>query len=202
MRCGFIIPDMAGGKAGAIVGLAREAEAAGWDGIFYWDSDWGHSPWVVLAGMAMRTEQVRIGAVLHPLAWRRPWLLARDTATLDQLSNGRLVVPIGLGAVDEDDFARGRTRFGEPVDRRVRAQLIDEGLEILSGLWSGRPVTFHGAHYHLEDFSVQPTPVQSPHVPIWVVGVWGRRKSMRRVLRCDGILAAGKMDEDGTSSPL
>jgi alkanesulfonate monooxygenase SsuD/methylene tetrahydromethanopterin reductase-like flavin-dependent oxidoreductase (luciferase family) len=152
--------------------------------------------------MAMQTEQVRIGAVLHPLAWRRPWLLARDAATLDRLSNGRLVVPVGLGAVEGDDFARGRTRFGEPVDRRVRAQLLDEGLEILSGLWSGHPVTFHGAHYHLDDFSIQLTPVQSPRVPIWVVGVWGRRQSMQRVLRCDGILAASKMDRNGTSSPL
>jgi alkanesulfonate monooxygenase SsuD/methylene tetrahydromethanopterin reductase-like flavin-dependent oxidoreductase (luciferase family) len=98
MRCGFIIPDMAGSRVGAIVGLAREAEETGWDGIFFWDADWGFSPWVVLAGMAMQTERVRIGAVLHPLAWRRPWLLARDAATLDQLSNGRLVVPVGLGA--------------------------------------------------------------------------------------------------------
>jgi alkanesulfonate monooxygenase SsuD/methylene tetrahydromethanopterin reductase-like flavin-dependent oxidoreductase (luciferase family) len=188
MLYGFIIPDMTDATTNAIVGLARDAEAAGWDAIFFWDGDWGYSPWITLAAMAVQTERVRLGAILHPLAWRQPWLFARETASLDQLSNGRLIVSIGLGAVDEQDFARGRTRFGTPVDRNIRAQLLDEGLEIVDRLWSGQAVSFHGEHYQLEDFRMRPTPVQSPRVPIWAVGVWGRRKSMARVLRCDGML--------------
>ena len=188
MRYGFIIPDMSDATTDAIVALARDAEAAGWDAIFFWDGDWGYSPWITLAAMAVHTRHVRLGAILHPLAWRQPWLFARETASLDQLSQGRLIVSIGLGAVDQQDFARGRTRFGEPVDRKVRAQLLDEGLEVVNRLWSGQAITFQGEHYQIEGFKMRPTPVQSPRIPIWAVGVWGRPKSMARVLRCDGIL--------------
>ena len=188
MRYGFIIPDIQDARTNEIVGLARDAEAAGWDAIFFWDGDWGYSPWITLAGMAVQTERIHLGAVLHPLPWRQPWLFAREAASLDQLSNGRLVVPIGIGAINEQDVERGRTRFGEPVDRKIRAQLMDEALEIVTGLWAGEPVTFHGDHYHMEDFSLRPVHVQSPRIPIWVVGVWGKRKSMERVLRCDGML--------------
>ena len=198
MRYGFIIPDMTGAATNEIVDLAREAEASGWDALFFWDGDWGFSPWITLAAMAVQTERIRLGAILHPLAWRQPWLFARETATLDQLSNGRLIVSIGLGAVDEQDFARGRTRFGEAVDRKIRAQLLDEGLTIVNSLWSGEPVTFHGDHYHLEDFSMRPTPAQSPRIPIWAVGVWDRPKSMERVLRCDGMLTSEANTVDDT----
>lgn len=188
MQYGFIIPDVTGERIDDIVGLAREAEEAGWDAIFFWDADWGQSPWVVMSAMATQTRRVRLGAILHPLAWRQPWLFARDAATLDQLAHGRLVVSIGMGAVDEQDMARGRTRFGVTTDRAVRARLIDEGLEIVTGLWGGEPYSFHGEHYQLEEFRLIPTPAQSPRIPIWAVGVWGRPKSMARVLRCDGML--------------
>jgi alkanesulfonate monooxygenase SsuD/methylene tetrahydromethanopterin reductase-like flavin-dependent oxidoreductase (luciferase family) len=188
MHYGFIIPDMTDATTNEIVGLARDAEAAGWDAIFFWDGDWGYSPWITLAAMAVHTEHIRLGAILHPLAWRQPWLFARETASLDQLSHGRLIVSIGLGAVNDQDFARGRTGFGEPVDRKLRAQLLDEGLDVVNRLWSGQASTFEGQHYRLEDFRMRPTPVQLPRIPIWAVGVWGRRKSMARVLRCDGIL--------------
>ncbi len=195
MRYGLIIPDIRDAGPAAIAALAPEAEANGWDALFFWDGDWGLSPWVLLAAMAVQTERIRLGAILHPLPWRQPWLFARDSATLDQLSNGRLIVSVGLGAVDEEDMARGRTRFGQPVDRKIRAGLLDEGLAVVTGLWSGQPVTFQGEHYRLEAFSVRPVPVQAPRIPIWAVGVWGRPKSMERVLRCDGMLV------DASASP-
>lgn len=197
MRYGFVIPDPKDAQTNEIVGLAREAEAAGWDAIFFWDGDWGYSPWVILSAMAVQTERIRLGAILHPLPWRQPWLFARDTATLDQLSQGRLIVSIGLGAVEEPDFERGRTPFGEPVDRKLRAQRMDEALEITTRLWSGEAVTFQGTHNQLDDFKLRPVPVQSPRIPIWAVGIWGRRKSMERVLRCDGMLVseAASLDE-------
>ena len=188
MHYGFIIPDMPDGKTNEIVSLASDAEASGWDAIFYWDGDWAYSPWVTLAEMAIRTSRIRIGAILHPLAWRQPWTFARETATLDQLSAGRLIVSVGLGAVMEPDWERGRTRWGLPVDRKVRAQLLDEGLEIVNRLWTGEPVTFRGEHYQIADLTLQPTPVQSPRIPIWAVGILGSRKSMNRVLSCDGML--------------
>jgi alkanesulfonate monooxygenase SsuD/methylene tetrahydromethanopterin reductase-like flavin-dependent oxidoreductase (luciferase family) len=187
VRYGIVIPK---GDPRAVAELAREAEEAGWDGAFYWDGISigemeAYDPWVVMAAMAMRTERVRIGAMLTPPARRRPWKLARETVALDHLSNGRLVLPVGLGAVDDGGFSK----VGEPTDRRVRARLLDESLEILTGLWSGEPFSYEGEHYRLEEMTFLPRPVQSPRVPIWVVGAWPSERSMRRALRYDGILA-------------
>ena len=187
MRYGFIIPK---GDPLTVAGLAREVEEAGWDGAFYWDGICvgamdTYDPWVVMAAMAMRTERVRIGAMLTPPARRRPWKLARESATLDHLSGGRLVMPVGLGATDDGGFSK----VGEPVDRKVRAELLDESLEILTGLWSGEPFSYEGRHYRLEEMTFLPPPVQRPRVPIWVVGAWPSKKSMNRALRYDGLLA-------------
>jgi alkanesulfonate monooxygenase SsuD/methylene tetrahydromethanopterin reductase-like flavin-dependent oxidoreductase (luciferase family) len=173
------------------VRLAREAEEAGWDGVFYWDGICvgemeTYDPWVVMAAMAMETNRVRLGAILTPPARRRPWKLARETMTLDHLSDGRLVLPVGLGALDDGGFSK----VGEPTDRKIRAQLLDEGLEILTGLWSGEPFSYEGEHYRLGEMTFLPPPVQRPRIPIWVVGAWPSKKSMNRALRYDGILAA------------
>ncbi len=200
MQYGFIIP---GGEIHTIVEMACEAEAAGWDGVFYWDGiciqgvGLMYDPWVVLAAIALRTSRVRIGAILTPLSRRRPWKLARETVSVDQLSHGRLILPVGLGALDDGGFAK----VGEPTDRKTRAQLLDEGLAILTGLWSGQPFSFQGDHYHLEEMTFAPTPVQSPRIPIWVVGVWPRTKSMQRVLRYDGILPQ-KLNSDGSGGTV
>jgi alkanesulfonate monooxygenase SsuD/methylene tetrahydromethanopterin reductase-like flavin-dependent oxidoreductase (luciferase family) len=200
MRYGFIIPR---GDVDAIVAMAVEAEEAGWDGVFYWDGISIPSvgamfdPWVVLAAIAAHTKHVRIGAMLTPLSRRRPWKLARETVTVDHLSHGRLIVPVGLGALDDEGFAK----VGEATDRKVRAQLLDEGLEILNGLWSGKPFNFQGEHYHLDTMTFLPTAVQTPRIPIWTVGAWPRTKSMQRVLRYDGIMPA-KMNSDGTSGEI
>ncbi len=187
MNYGFIIPR---GDPRTVAELAREAEEAGWDGAFYWDGiSIGemetYDPWVVMAAMAMRTGRVRIGAMLTPPARRRPWKLARETIALDHLSGGRLVLPVGLGALDDGGFGK----VGEPTDRRVRARLLDESLEILTGLWSGEPFAYEGEHYRLEEMTFLPRPVQRPRVPIWVVGAWPSKKSMNRALRYDGLLA-------------
>jgi alkanesulfonate monooxygenase SsuD/methylene tetrahydromethanopterin reductase-like flavin-dependent oxidoreductase (luciferase family) len=188
LRYGFLVPS---GDPRTVAGLAREAEEAGWDGVFYWDGICvgnmeTYDPWVVMAAMAMRTERVRIGAVLTPPARRRPWKLARETVTLDHLSGGRLVLPVGLGALDDGGFSR----VGEPTDKKVRAQLLDESLEILTGLWTGKPFSYEGEHYRMEEMTFRPPPVQRPRIPIWVVGAWPSRKSMGRTLRYDGVLAA------------
>jgi alkanesulfonate monooxygenase SsuD/methylene tetrahydromethanopterin reductase-like flavin-dependent oxidoreductase (luciferase family) len=188
LRYGFVIPK---GSPRVVAELAREVEEAGWDGVFYWDGICvgdmeTYDPWVVMAAMAMRTERVRIGAVLTPPARRRPWKLARETVTLDHLSGGRLVLPVGLGALDDGGFSK----VGEPTDKKVRAQLLDESLEILTGLWSGKPFSYQGEHYRLEEMTFRPTPVQRPRIPVWVVGAWPSRKSMGRTLRYDGVLVA------------
>lgn len=187
MRYGFVIPS---GNPREVAGLAREAEDAGWDGAFYWDGiaigemD-TYDPWVVMAAMAMRTERVRIGAMLTPPARRRPWKLARETMTLDHLSGGRLVLPVGLGAIDDGGFSK----VGEPTDRKVRAGRLDESLEILEGLWSGEPFSYEGEHYRLGEMVFRPPTVQRPRIPVWVVGAWPSERSMSRALRYDGVLA-------------
>ncbi|MGH9245142.1 MAG: LLM class flavin-dependent oxidoreductase [Acidimicrobiales bacterium] len=187
MKFGIIIT---GGPIHDQVGLARAAELAGWDGVFTWDGihvgdDMEvHDPWVVLGAFATATARVRLGAIIHPLSRRRPWEVARQTTTVDRLSNGRLVLPVGLGALDDSGFGR----VGEATDRRTRAERLDESLEILTGLWSGEPFGYEGRHYRFEPMAFRPTPVQRPRIPIWVVGLWPSERSMRRVLRYDGLL--------------
>src|SRR5947207_7222038 len=196
MQYGFILPH---GDIHTLAELAHEAEEAGWDGVFYWDGIYiqeagpMYDPWIVLAAMALRTERVRLGLILTPPSRRRPWKLARETVTLDHLSHGRLILPVGLGAIEDGGFSK----VGEVTDRRQRAELLDESLEILTGLWSGKPFSFHGQHYHVEEMTFLPPPVQSPRIPIWIVGAWPRMKSMQRVLRYDGLLPA-KMNDDGS----
>ena len=170
--------------------LAALAEEHGWDGVFTWDgialgSMETYDPWVTMAAMAMRTERVRLGAIVTPPARRRPWKLAREAMTLDRLSNGRLVLPFGLGALDDAAFGN----VGEPTEARVRAELLDESLAILDGLWRGEPFAFEGRHYRFGEMTFRPTPVQQPRIPIWVVGAWPHEKSVRRTLAWDGVYA-------------
>jgi alkanesulfonate monooxygenase SsuD/methylene tetrahydromethanopterin reductase-like flavin-dependent oxidoreductase (luciferase family) len=194
VKYGFIVTT---GDPRTIADLAADAEAAGWDGVFYWDGiSIGemdtYDTWVVLAAIAMRTERVRLGAIVTPPSRRRPWKLARETMTLDRLSGGRLVVPVGLGALDDGAFGN----VGEPTDARTRAELLDESLEILQGLWSGEPFGYAGRHYQFGPMTFRPTPVQKPRIPIWVVGAWPHERSMRRVLRFDGIVTQADGPED------
>lgn len=181
--------------------LAHEAEETGWDGVFVWDGIWGIDVWVALAAVAMRTERIRFGTMLTPLSRRRPWKVASEVVTLDHLSNGRVILPVGLGAVGEEHVHDWFAQVGEETDRKVRADLLDESLDIIDGLWSGKPFSYNGAHYHLRDVEFSPVPVQQPRVPIWVVGAWPRMKSMRRVLRCDGVLPV-KMDANRVGSDM
>src|SRR5262249_2009022 len=116
---------------------------------------------------------------------RRPWKLARETVTLDHLSNGRLIFGVGLGAAEHDG---GFYKVGEEMDLKVRAQMLDEGLAIVAGLWSGKPLSFKGEHYCVQKMAMLPTPVQTPRIPVWVPGVWQKPKSMQRALKWDGII--------------
>ena len=190
MKYGFILPR---GDARTAAEFAHEAEAAGWDGFFVWEPVWGIDAWVSLTAAAMRTERIRLGTMLTPVSRMRPWELASKTATLDNLSNGRVILSVGLGAVDT-----GFEAFGEVTDRKTRVELLDEGLDILTGLWRGQPFNYDGKHYQIKEttFYPPPPPMQKPRIPIWVVGAWPRMKSMRRVLRYDGLLPA-VMGEDG-----
>ena len=154
--------------------LAARAEARGWDGFFVWDHVVYREPvraildpWVALSAIAVATERVRIGPLVTPLARRRPHKLARETATLDLLSGGRLVLGAGLGGDAYGEFSR----FGDPGDPRERARALDAGLHALTGYWE----TF------------EPRPVQRPRIPVWLAGRWPNRRPVRRAARWDGL---------------
>ncbi len=186
MRYGIVLTA---GDTRAAGDLAAAAEAAGWDGVFTFDalSIAGlalEDPWVALAAMALRTERVLLGAMVFAPARRRPWLFAKEAFTLDRLSGGRLVLPVGLGALDDKAFGN----VGEPVGARERAELLDEALAILERLGHGDEVSFEGQHYRFGPMALLPPPVQQPRIPVWPVGAWPHARSMERALRWDGVV--------------
>lgn len=172
--------------------LAHDAEVAGWDGFFVWDHinaayEPGSpmaDPWVLLTAIALATERIHIGTMVTPLPRRRPWKLARETATLDRLSNGRLILGVGLGFPGSHEFEA----FGEESDERIRAAKLDEGLAVLAGLWSGERFSFDGEHYQVSDVEFVPTPVQRPRIPIWVAQMHPHTRPLKRAARWDGLV--------------
>ena len=179
-----------------LAAFAHEAEESGWDGVFIWDHvGRPHAvadPWVALAAMAMSTKTVKLGPMITPVARRRPWKLARETVTLDHLSNGRLILGVGLGW-ENYEFET----FGEEANPKIRAEKLDEGLDILAGLWSGETFNYSGKHYQVKDACFLPPPLQSPRIPIWACGAWSDKKAMfRRGARWDGIVAVNGSGED------
>ena len=182
MKFGFVVPW---GDATDVGDLAAAAEEAGWDGLFVWEPVWGVDAWISLGLAAVRTSKIRLGTMLTPPSRRRPWELASQVATVDRISDGRVNLSVGLGATDS-----GFETFGEQCDRQVRAELMDECLDIMAGLWKGQPFEYDGAHYTVQstEFPTIGHTVQQPRVPIWCVGALGRKKSMARAFRWDGII--------------
>lgn len=176
------------GSAAQVVDMAEAAERHGWDGFFTWDGIsvgemdvW--DPWVVLGAAAARTRRITLGALVFSLARRRPWKVARESVTVDHLSGGRLVLPVGLGG----DFDGGFTRVsGEARTNRERAQRLDETLEILDRAWTGEAFSFEGVHHTVDELVLAPPPVQRPRIPVWPVAGWPSERSMARAARWDG----------------
>jgi alkanesulfonate monooxygenase SsuD/methylene tetrahydromethanopterin reductase-like flavin-dependent oxidoreductase (luciferase family) len=173
----------------ALAALAAEAEATGWEGMFLWDHVMTHGavpiadPWIAFTAVALSTERMTLGAMVTPLARRRPWDVARQVAVLDVLSGGRMVFGAGLGG----DSRRELSAFGEERDARARAAVLDEALELVLELWSGEPVTHAGPAFTVERAQVLPTPVQAPRPPVWLGCVWPHRRPLLRAARYDGV---------------
>ena len=191
MRAGLWLPlfeELADPRV--VARLAADAEEWGWDGVFVWDQlRWREpikqvaDPWITLAAIAAATEEVMLGPMVTPLARRRPAKVARETATLDRLSGGRLILGVGLGG---DQFAGEFSKTGEQVDDRARGQMLDEALAILVAAWSGEPVNHRGKHYLINDVQFLPRPVQRPRIPVWAAAFPGNLKPLRRAARYDG----------------
>lgn len=201
MQFGFVIPF---GEPATVLQLTREIEAAGWDAAFTWETIYFTDPWVMLGAMAVTTERVKLGTLLTPPSRRRPWKLASEVATVDRLSNGRAVLAVGLGALDT-----GFADVGEETDRKTRAELMDECLELMAKFWSGEPFLHEGKHHRVDwtkerwstDGDGSFRPVQQPRPPVWCVSQLGNERSMGRALRWDGALPF-KRTEENAYAPL
>ncbi len=190
MKYGYITPNFGFcGDPRILVELACEAEDAGWDGFFLWDHiQFGSieptlDPWVALGAMAQATERIRLGTLITPLPRRRIAKLAREAVTLDHLSNGRAILGIGAGFAPLPEY----TGFGDEGDPKVRAAMLDEGIDLLAALWSGKPIQHQGTFYRAETSGFQP-PIQTPRIPIWVAATWPAKKPLRRAARWDGVV--------------
>jgi alkanesulfonate monooxygenase SsuD/methylene tetrahydromethanopterin reductase-like flavin-dependent oxidoreductase (luciferase family) len=173
-----------------LVELGVAAEEHGWDAVYVWDHllfhhpDWPvANPTVVVSALAARTSRIRLGVLMTALPRRRVQTVARETASLDVLSGGRLLFGAALGSIDAEYSA-----FGEEPDLRVRAARLDESLDTLTALWSGELVSRRGTHLVADGVRMLPTPVQRPRIPIWCAGKWPTRAGFRRAARWDGAM--------------
>jgi alkanesulfonate monooxygenase SsuD/methylene tetrahydromethanopterin reductase-like flavin-dependent oxidoreductase (luciferase family) len=178
----------------AVATVAAAAEQAGWDALFVWDhvvhdkrqrrgQPFG-DPWMLLTAAALATSRLRLGTLVTPVARRRPEQLARQVATLDGLSAGRVIFSAGLGGPIEDEFGS----FGEPTEPTVLGERLDEGLDLLRRYWSGEPVNHHGRHFQVRDVTLLPASVQRPRPPVWIGGFWPHRRPIQRAARWDGVV--------------
>lgn len=200
MRRGLFVPVFDELSEPAVVArLAAQAEQAGWDGFFVWDHV-GYSapvtaiadPWVTMAAIACSTERILLGPMVTPLPRRRPVKLAREVASLDRLSGGRLVLGVGIGG---DGDAEGAA-IGEEPDARVRGRMLDEGLDVLRAAWTGEPVDHSGEHYTVRTPALLPTPLQPGGPPVWVAARYGNPAPLRRAARHDGVFPIGVTSPD------
>jgi alkanesulfonate monooxygenase SsuD/methylene tetrahydromethanopterin reductase-like flavin-dependent oxidoreductase (luciferase family) len=192
----------------AVATVAAAAEQAGWDGLFVWDHLVHNKqlrrgqpigdPWILLTAAALATSYIRLGTLLTPVARRRPEQLARQVATLDSLSRGRVIFAAGLGAPIEDEYGS----FGDTTDPKVLGERLDEGLDLLARYWSGETVNHDGRHYRVRDVALLPASVQRPHPPVWIGGVWPNRRPMRRAVRWDGVAPMFASAPHGYIPPL
>jgi alkanesulfonate monooxygenase SsuD/methylene tetrahydromethanopterin reductase-like flavin-dependent oxidoreductase (luciferase family) len=204
MKYGFYTPNFGYcGKAATLVDLAVECETAGWDGFFIWDNlqypdmEPAADPWVALSAIAVQTNSISLGPMITPLPRREVIKLAREALTLDHLSDGRLILGIGLGYDPLPEWSA----FGLEEDRRVRGEMVDEGLQVIDALWSGEAVNHVGTYYKAV-CEAWAKPIQQPRIPIWIAGQWPGKKPFRRAANWDGVIpiARDQMD-DGKIEP-
>jgi alkanesulfonate monooxygenase SsuD/methylene tetrahydromethanopterin reductase-like flavin-dependent oxidoreductase (luciferase family) len=189
----YLPPFGSFGDVHTLVGLAVAAEEAGWDGFFLWDHIQYADPvpladaWVTLSAIAASTSTIRLGPLVTPLPRRRPWKVAREAVTLDHLSRGRLVLGVGLGIDFWNEFG---SFGGEAADDAERARMLDDGIEIITRLWTGEPVTYRGDRLSIDRAQFLPRPQQQPRIPIWSAALWpaARRGPIARAARCDGVM--------------
>ena len=194
MKYGINLPNFGWfGDIDFLIEIAGEAEDAGWNCFCIWD----HllvfkqddmvlpfaDPWIALTAIACNTTKIRLCPLVTPLPRRRPWKVARETLTLDHLSKGRLTLGVGIGAPPDVEFEY----FGENSNPKIRAELLDESLDIITGLWTGEPFSYTGTHFQLKEMTFLPKPRQTPRIPIWVGGGIPHKAPFIRAARYEGV---------------
>jgi alkanesulfonate monooxygenase SsuD/methylene tetrahydromethanopterin reductase-like flavin-dependent oxidoreductase (luciferase family) len=191
MKYGIYAPNFGDtfGNPKLVTELAIEAEKSGWDGFFLWDHIVNTEgfpdtvdPFIALTSVAENTEKIHIGTTVTPLPRRRPWKLARETVTLDILSEGRLILGIGLGGPSELSL------MNEETNPRTMAKMADEQLEILKGLWSGEDFSYAGKYYKIDKVRFRPRPIQKPGIKMWGAGTWPKKGPFKRAAKLDGVV--------------
>jgi hypothetical protein len=187
IQFGLVLP---GNQARMVAKLSQLAEEAGWDGVFLGDYIWCEDPMIALAAAAMATSRIRLGTMLIPVPIRRPWKIASESLAIDRLSNGRLILGLGTGAV----WMGWQSFPDEITDAKARAEMLDETIDILTLLYQRKQFDYDGKHYHLkltlmDEMHYPPVPIQQPRIPLWAPLIWPRKKSMLRILKCDGLIA-------------
>ena len=187
MKYGLALPY---NETRLVADAAHLAEEIGWDGCFLGDAIWCEDPMIALAAAAMTTSRIRLGTMVIPVPLRRPWKIASESIALERLSNGRLILGLGTGAV-----WMGWQSFPDEVTHtKARAEMLDETIDILSKLYQGEQFDYDGKHYHvkltlLDEQYYPPKPIQQPRIPLWAPLIWPREKSKERILKCDGLFA-------------
>jgi alkanesulfonate monooxygenase SsuD/methylene tetrahydromethanopterin reductase-like flavin-dependent oxidoreductase (luciferase family) len=192
MKFGIYAPNFGNtfGNPKLITELAIEAEKSGWDGFFLWDhivyQEEGYpnivDPFIALTSVAEYTQNIHIGTTVTPLPRRRPWKLARETATLDIISEGRLILGIGLGGPSELSIMNEETNLSK------MAKMTNEHLEILNGLWSGEDFNYSGKYYTIDKVKFLPRPIQKPRIKMWGAGTWPKKGPFKRAAKLDGVV--------------
>jgi hypothetical protein len=199
VKYGFYIPNFGYcGNPQNLLELAIECEGAGWDGFFIWDHlqypdmEPAADPWVALSAIASHTSKICLGPMITPLPRREIVKLAREALTLDHLSDGRLILGIGLGYQALPEWSA----FGHEQDAKVRGDMVDEGLQLLRALWSGDEVNHKGAHYTAV-CDAWAKPKKKPSIPVWIAGQWPGKKPFRRAAKWNGVIPMARDQVEG-----
>ncbi len=160
--------------------MAETAERLGYDSVWVGDSVTSKprlEPLTIMAALAARTNRVKIGTAVMLTALRNPVHLAHAVATIDNISNGRVILGAGAGRGDHQMFIQEHDAVGVPI--KERAPRMEEGIRLMRELWTGEAVTNPEGFYPLDQVVLEPQPVQDT-VPIWLASSWVRR-GLRRV---------------------
>ncbi|HET7603216.1 MAG TPA: LLM class flavin-dependent oxidoreductase [Gemmatimonadales bacterium] len=181
----------------ALLAAGDLAETLGFDSFWFGDHPaWGLDCWLHMAAVAVRTKRMRLGVNVACALYRHPVLTARLAADLDNLSDGRLILGLGIGW-DENEFDNLGLRF-PPVPERQAA--LEEAIAIIRGVWGDEPFSYEGAHFRTRNAQVKPAPRQQPGPPILIAG-GGERVTLRQVAHLADAAQLGmfgNMSGDGT----